>query len=381
MLTFSWGILRKKILETSLHKPLSWYRFIDDVDMKWTESDEELNSFITHANSIHPTIKFTHESSKTKISFLDTTTTFENGIISTDIHTKPTDKHQYLSPQSCHPTHCTKSIPYSQALRVKRICSSENTTKQRLGILRSNLKKRGYKNKVIKKGFERANQHQREELLQYKKKKVNNRVPFVLTFHPAFKNLSSIMREHWQSLQKHQTLSKIFPEPPVLAFRRPKSIKDRLVRADIKVKRDSPRQSQSCGDKRCKTCDQMQCTETFTSKSTREVHKLACTTNCKTKNTVYLLECGICGFQYVGESVLQFNRRFNLHRSDLEHKQTLPLSRHLRSSNHRPEDFYRLKVTIIDHKPTWSDRERKNREHFWIRKLNTISPFGINEKL
>jgi hypothetical protein len=41
-----------------------------------------------------------------------------------------TDKHQYLSPQSCHPNHCTKSIPYSQALRIKRICSNEQTNKK-----------------------------------------------------------------------------------------------------------------------------------------------------------------------------------------------------------------------------------------------------------
>jgi hypothetical protein len=55
------------------------------------------------------------------------------GIMSTDIYNKPTDTHQYLSPQSCHPQHCTNSIPYSQALRIKRICSNEQTTKNDLG--------------------------------------------------------------------------------------------------------------------------------------------------------------------------------------------------------------------------------------------------------
>jgi hypothetical protein len=33
------------------------------------------DEFFEHANSIHPSLKFTHEVSKTKISFLDTTTT------------------------------------------------------------------------------------------------------------------------------------------------------------------------------------------------------------------------------------------------------------------------------------------------------------------
>jgi hypothetical protein len=52
-----------------------WFRFIDDVYMKWTHGDKELDEFLEHANSIHPSIKFTHEVSKTKMSLLDTTTT------------------------------------------------------------------------------------------------------------------------------------------------------------------------------------------------------------------------------------------------------------------------------------------------------------------
>ena len=82
--------------------------------MKWIHSDKELDEFFEHANSIHPSIKFTHEVSKTKISFLDTTTTVKEGNMTTDLYSKPTDKHQYLSPSSCHPKHCSKSIPFSQ---------------------------------------------------------------------------------------------------------------------------------------------------------------------------------------------------------------------------------------------------------------------------
>ena len=116
------------IMQSAPYKPVSWFRFIDDVDMKWTESEENLNRFFDHVNKLHPTIKFTHETSRNNISCLDTYTTCKYGIISTDIYNKLTDKHQYLSPQSCHPKHCTESIPYSQALRIKRICSNEQTT-------------------------------------------------------------------------------------------------------------------------------------------------------------------------------------------------------------------------------------------------------------
>jgi hypothetical protein len=53
-----------------------------DVDMKWIHSDKELDEFFEHANSIHPSIKFT-QVSKAKISFLDTTTTAKEGNMTT----------------------------------------------------------------------------------------------------------------------------------------------------------------------------------------------------------------------------------------------------------------------------------------------------------
>jgi hypothetical protein len=71
-------------------------------------------------------------------------------LFSISLYSKPTDKHQYLSPCSCHPKHCFKRIPFSQAIRVKRLCSTVETTKQRLGDLNHHLKRRGYNDKVRK---------------------------------------------------------------------------------------------------------------------------------------------------------------------------------------------------------------------------------------
>ena len=35
------GKFEKQLLESSIESPLSWHRFIDDVDMKWTQRDVE----------------------------------------------------------------------------------------------------------------------------------------------------------------------------------------------------------------------------------------------------------------------------------------------------------------------------------------------------
>jgi hypothetical protein len=35
-----------------------WKRFIDDIFLIWTHGEESFQTFITHLNSVHPTIKF-----------------------------------------------------------------------------------------------------------------------------------------------------------------------------------------------------------------------------------------------------------------------------------------------------------------------------------
>ena len=65
---------------------------------------------------------------------------------------------------------CTNSIPYSQALRIQRICSNEQTTKTRLGELTYHLKKRGYNNTSINNCFNTASGIDRKDLIQYKEK-------------------------------------------------------------------------------------------------------------------------------------------------------------------------------------------------------------------
>jgi hypothetical protein len=78
--------------------------------------------------------------------------------MTTDVYSKPTDKHQYLSYSSCHPKHCFKSITFSQAIRVKRICFTVETTKQRIWDLRHHLRRREYNDKVIESGFSKASE-------------------------------------------------------------------------------------------------------------------------------------------------------------------------------------------------------------------------------
>ena len=137
------GEFERKALEGYVDKPFLWLRYIDDILMVWTHGNEKLESFIAYLNSIHPTIKFTSERSTTSIPFLDVKILLENGKIETDLYCKPTDKHQYLLHSSSHPYHTKKSIPYSLALRLRRICSKRRSPNLRDLLVRAKLQNPG----------------------------------------------------------------------------------------------------------------------------------------------------------------------------------------------------------------------------------------------
>ena len=129
--------VENEFLDSELVKPRLWLRYIDDVFFIWTESEEKLKGFLNRLNDFHPNLKFTHEKSKSSVSFLDVSVSIVDNKIETDLYCKPTDCHQFLHFNSAHPFHNKKSIVYSQGLRIKRLCSSPVAFEKHLEGLRS----------------------------------------------------------------------------------------------------------------------------------------------------------------------------------------------------------------------------------------------------
>ena len=100
-------------------------RYIDDC-VGATSTREELNQFITAVDSFHPALKYTWEISNTSLAFLDIKVSVEGNGLSTSAHYIPTDSHSYLLYSSSHPSHVKNSIPYSQFLRLRRLCSEDS---------------------------------------------------------------------------------------------------------------------------------------------------------------------------------------------------------------------------------------------------------------
>ena len=160
-------------------------------------------------------------SSNNQVSFLDVMVYLQDNHLSTSLFCKPFDSHAYLHPMSCHPPHTFNSIVYSQALRVRRICSDINDTDAQLRKLEDHFLKRQYPAEKVRSQIEKAKTIDRSDLLHYKEKKANTRVRFVTTYSPLLKNVGTIFRKHLPILHQSPQLKEIFSEPPLMSFRRP----------------------------------------------------------------------------------------------------------------------------------------------------------------
>ena len=173
-----------------------WWMYIDDIFFIREHGEECLKVFIGQINMFHSTIKFTAEYSKEEVNFLSVNIKLIDGERNTDFFVKPTNTHQFLDPTSCHPYHCNKGIPYSQALRLNSICSDNETFDRSCNDLEKWLMERGYNEKMIRKQILSAREHSRNDLLEKQKQQISERkLTFNITYYPAFRNVRSIMKE------------------------------------------------------------------------------------------------------------------------------------------------------------------------------------------
>ena len=75
------GELEKHLLQNTVNRPSIWWRYIEDIFAVWNDGEEQLQHFLQEINTFHPTIKFTAEWSREKVSFLDTTVILDGTIL------------------------------------------------------------------------------------------------------------------------------------------------------------------------------------------------------------------------------------------------------------------------------------------------------------
>ena len=167
-----------------------WFRYIDSILFIWTHGEQELQTFLRSLNEFHTDIKFTYESSKESIAFLDLKVSVKNSKIITDLYVKSTDRHQYLHYLSAHPNHTKRSVVFSQTLRIGRLCSYEENFIKHKANMKSWFFKREYPERLISAEMEKV---KFSNIERRSNSKTQKGIPLVVTYHPLFKSLSSII--------------------------------------------------------------------------------------------------------------------------------------------------------------------------------------------
>ena len=147
----------------------------------------------------------------------------------------------------------------------------------------------------------------------------------------------------------------------------------------------------SCNHKQCKLCPSYKNNHTFTSSNTgRTFHVQSdINLNCDTQNVIYLITCNYCKLQYVGETSKKLKVRFNNHRSSAKaENSTKLLYEHFKNY---PCSGYGYNVQIIQKiegsghldngkiDPSIT-QTRLHAEETWISRLQTIFPYGLNDR-
>ena len=163
-----------------------------------------------------------------------------------------------------------------------------------------------------------------------------------------------------------------FPLPPLVAYRRPPNIRDKLIRAKVpdpppvRPKRNIP------GMKKCNNCPICPFVTTgqiVKSTQTNLSIDINMSVNCQTKNIIYMLGCKKCQAQYIGETQRTLQERFSEHLGYVKNKQNNKVTgEHFNSKGHSQSD---MKITIVEKLHNNSILFRKQREKMYISKFNS----------
>ena len=383
------GHLEQELLAGHHKKPSLWLRFIDDIFVVWPHSLDDLNAFLTYMNSYHDTIKFTMEFSKEKIVFLDTIVKkarFTNKLL-VELYTKPTDTHNYLHFNSFHPGHTKRGGPYGQFLRVRRNCTLESDYNKHSLFLKSKYMERGYPEPLLENSRLKALRTNRTQLLNplrnqtENKKKAENVLPLILTFHPSNSQVREIIMKNWGVLKFSDLCQEALPEIPLFATRKNRNLKDELIKSRLEPLRPKVTHNPKahCKFFNCSVCVNLRKMKSFMSEETKKSYK-APDAQCFTPNLIYLLTCNICRKQYVGETKRPFVVRLKEHLADIRLKRDKPVAIHVNSHNAKTRTIIPQIIEIIKRDPVDPETTalRKKREIHWIYRLKTLLPHGLN---
>lgn len=281
-----------------------------------------------------------------------------------------------------------KSLPGSQMLRIKRIVDREERVNKALVEMVTKFKERGYPRELVNQHKTRVDNLTRKQASIPRNRGMGEkkRIPFITTYTNWSNRVSGIINKHWSIIQQSHRNIREFQDRPLLSYRRPVNLRDKLVKSDVGPRHKKqqtfvskpPRGSFPC--LQCVSCQYMHKGGRFIHPGTGESYRINFFLTCESNHVIYALWCP-CNLLYIEETRNEVKIRLNQHRYSIRKKPNdLPVPKHFNELNHTEKD---LKFMVIDHIPIQrrgGDRilALKRRELMWIHRCNSLTPGGLN---
>ena len=305
---------------------------------------------------------------------LDIETSIIDGKIETSVHYKPTDKHAMLRWDSHHPQSCRESIPFSQFLRLKRLCSSEDVFEVECTKMSKFFEARGYPLRVIEKGRERAASMKRADILNRPRAiEKTSKVQLSIPFCEQTKSISGIIKRNARILAADDDIGCCFTDNIITAYKNTPNLRQRLVRAALPS--DEIPGTFPCGRKNCKTCP-------YVDRQTLVIgpmgqYEISHSYSCSSTDVGYVITCTKCGKLYIGETCRCMGTRFREHISRINRRDmNCELTVHMMECNGGVIELLTVRGLFTVHDTAL----RRCREASLVRKLGTLVPYGMNRE-
>ena len=204
----------------------------------------------------------------------------------------------YLHAQLNHPKSRKDSIAYSQALRIKTICSTASEFNKNCDIIIKRFEERGYPENLVNEQVDKVKNMKRKQLLSTNKRTIQNRIPVPINYNRYLQNISNIITKNCNILQISPTLQKVFDKKPMITYKRNKNLGEligghtlqgrKVFNTHLQIIRD---ESKSCNttNKSSFCCTQVVYTKTFKSYQTKRTFKIVHKLDCKNSSSILLM--------------------------------------------------------------------------------------------
>ena len=367
-------------------QPIYYRRYIDDIFFIWDRTVSELENFVNHLNSVHPTIKFTKDISNTTITFLDLDIYKKDNSLQTKTHFKLTNTFSYLHGTSNHPSSTFKGIHQGENIRMLRNTTDPDIYNKTMDFIKERFNGRKYPAHLLDTPI--IDFSQRDQYLSKNKSNSKNKGPtFITTYDPSI-SIKDVLLQDWPRITSDSDLRKRFRDPPTISYRHAPNLSQLLVRAKLSHKVNTnlaihpppripsisyPSKNIKCRHPQCATCPQLTDKSHYNSFQTKHYYQINKIFSCDTTPAIYLLECRDCCKQYIGETHTTVRSRMKHHRNMFKSATNRPLYAHC--SSHK-KDFSIYSITVIDQ--VTNTLQRKQKEQYYINLLKTKLPFGLN---